>query len=109
MSSDLADVEMTEDPISTFFDLSDCVKVLKVLTTDRSLGLPDRVGQVELLNSSLFGRAEVTICVRFNTFRFANYGRPWYSQSVITYGDKSLLYAYVASDCEAKFPGCTGR
>ena len=90
-------------------NLADCLKVLKVLTTDRSLELPDRLGQVELLNSSLFGRAEVTICARFNTFRFANYGRPWYSQSVITYGDKSLLYAYVASDCEAKFPGCTGR
>ena len=87
-------------------NLADC---LKVLTTDRSLVLPDRLGQAELLNSSLLGLTEVTLCLRFNTFRFSTYQRPWYSQSVLTYGDKSLLYAYVASDCEAKFPGCTGR
>ena len=89
--------------------LTNLAHCLKVLRTDESLVLPDRLGQVELLNSSLVGRAEVTICLRFNTFRFSTYGRPWYSQSVLSYGDKTLLYAYVAEDCEAKFPGCTER
>ena len=86
--------------------LTDC---LKVLTTDRSLVLPARLGQAELVDSSLVGLAELTICLRFRTFQFSTYGRPWYSQSVLSYGDKTLLYAYVAEDCEAKFPGCTQR
>ena len=87
-------------------NLADCLKVLR---TDGSLVLPDRLGQAELLNSSLVGQAEVTLCLRFNTFRFSTYGRPWYAQSVLSYGDKTILYAYVAEDCEAKFPGCTER
>ena len=87
-------------------NLADC---LKVLTTEPSLVLPHRLGQVELLNSSLVKQAELTICLRFLTFRFSTYGQPWYAQSVLTYGDKTILYAYVAEDCEAKFPGCTQR
>ena len=82
---------------------------LKVLTTNPSLMLPDRFGQVELVNSSLQGRPEVTICVRFRTFQFSTYGKPWYAQSVITYADSTTLYAYVATDCEDKFPGCNLR
>ena len=82
---------------------------IKVLTTDPSLVLPDRLGQVELLNSSLQGHPEVTICLRFRTFQFSTYRKPWYAQSVITYADSTTLYAYVATDCEDKFPGCNLR
>ena len=82
---------------------------IKVLTTDQDQELPDRFGQAELVNSSLYGLAEISICVRFKTFQFSTYLAPWYSQSVLTYGDTAPLYSYVATDCEEKFPGCTLR
>ena len=82
---------------------------IKVLTTDQDQELPDRFGQAELVNSSLHGLPEISICVRFKTFQFSTYLSPWYSQSVLTYGDTTPLYSYVATDCEEKFPGCTLR
>ena len=46
--------------------------------------------------------------MRFRTFQFSS-SKPWYTQSVITYGDSILLSAYVATDCDDKFPGCNLR
>ena len=97
--------------VGFFFILStlEVSEGIKVLTTDSNLVLPPRLGEAEIVNSSLYRKPEISICLRFKTFQYSNYGKPWYSQSVVTYGDTTTLYAYIGTDCEEKFQGCTLR
>ena len=48
-------------------------KNIRVLSSEKQKTLPDKNGIAEVLNSSLYGVDEVTICARFKTFQFKIY------------------------------------
>ena len=45
-------------------------KNIRVLSSEKQKTLPDKNGIAEVLNSSLYGVDEVTICARFKTYQF---------------------------------------
>ena len=48
-------------------------KNIRVLSSKKQKTLPDKNGIAEVLNSSLYGVDEVTICARFKTYQFKIY------------------------------------
>ena len=46
---------------------------IRVLSSEKQKTLPDKNGIAEVLNSSLYGIDEVTICARFKTYQFNIY------------------------------------
>ena len=80
---------------------------LKVLSTDQDKARPDIDGYVEILNSSLKGYDEFTLCGRFLVYHFPrNPGQMDY-QLILSVGKRYLLSSYGASPCEDLYPGCT--
>ena len=47
-------------------------KNIRVLSSEKQKTLPDKNGIAEVLNSSLYGVDEVTICARFKTYRVSH-------------------------------------
>ena len=46
---------------------------IRVLSSEKQKTLPDKNGIAEVLNSSIYGIDEVTICARFKTYQFGIY------------------------------------
>ena len=93
--------------LTTFMALLASSLGLKVLSTDQDKARPDIDGYVEILNSSLKGYDEFTLCGRFLVYHFPrNPGQMDY-QLILSVGKRYLLSSYGASPCEDLYPGCT--
>ena len=81
-------------------------QAIKVISSNSSAHLPTQWGQVEILNSSLYGLGEVTVCARFTTSKFLTYSNLTY-QILISYHRSWLLASFVTLPCEERYIGCT--
>ena len=94
--------------ISVLMSLFLSSEAIQVISSSSEAYLPPPRGQAEILNSSLEGLKEVTLCARFNTDQFVSYQTDQFSyQTLITYHRSWLLASYVAVPCEEKYTGCT--
>ena len=94
--------------ISVLMSLFLSSEAIQVISSSSEFYLPPPRGQAEILNSSLEGLKEVTLCARFNTDQFVSYQTDQFSyQTLITYHRSWLLASYVAVPCEEKYTGCT--
>lgn len=80
---------------------------LKVVSTDQDQARPDIDGYVEIINSSLKGYDEFTLCGRFLVYYFPRIPGEEEYQIILSVGKRFLLSSYGASPCEDLYPGCT--
>ena len=80
-------------------------EAIKVISSKRQDYLPDKTGQVEIVNSSLFGLDDFTLCARFLTFQFISYSDSY--QALLHYNGNWLLASYVSMPCDDRYNYCT--
>ena len=75
---------------------------LKMISTDPKATLPARTGQAEIMNSSLDGVENFTICARFKSYKFNSYEDAEPYNGLISLADHYILASYVALPCDHK-------
>ena len=80
---------------------------MKVISTDPGASLPAKDGRAELMNTSLVNISELTVCARFLTHHFSTPPDNYPFQTIISYGQDSLLCSYVGKSCDFFYQGCT--
>ena len=71
-----------------------------MISTDPRATLPPRTGQAEILNSSLNGVENFTICARFQSYKFNSYEDALTFNVLISLTDHYILASYVALPCD---------
>ena len=78
---------------------------IKVFSTNPEVFLPDKSGQVILLNSSLQDLTEWSLCARFKTFHFSSYPNTTPFQTVIATGGLWMLAGFAVLPCDRNHQG----
>ena len=84
-----------------FFIIQYCSS-LKVISTERKATLPAKTGQVEILNSSLDGVENFTICARFQSYQLISHHDAEPYHGLISLAESYILASYVALPCDHK-------